>query len=112
MIITKAIANDSLASGIWNDLKSPITTDAVWVLGAGTVATSMVYLTKKNIEYRQRRSFKEAKPIGDLGFIGDYIGYGLLNISYFSYFYWITDKPKMLNLSKELNTCCALQVTR
>jgi hypothetical protein len=43
---SSALAEDSsVAKGIWNDLKSPVTTDAVWVLGAGTLATTMVYLT-------------------------------------------------------------------
>jgi membrane-associated phospholipid phosphatase len=99
---SSALAEDSsVAKGLWNDLKSPVTTDAVWVLGAGTLATTMVYLTKKNVEYRQRRSFKDAKPIGDLGFIGDYIGYGLLNVSYFGYFYWDYHQNKDLESLKK-----------
>lgn len=73
---------------IWEDLKSPVTTPAVWILGAGTMTTAMMYITKKDIAYRQRVSFQDAKPLGDLGFIGDYIGYGLLNLSYFGYHYY------------------------
>ncbi|MCK6595729.1 MAG: phosphatase PAP2 family protein [Bacteriovoracaceae bacterium] len=73
---------------ILSDLKSPITTPAVWILGAGSITTAMMYITKKNIAYRQRVSFQDAKPLGNLGFIGDYVGYGLLNLTYFSYHYY------------------------
>lgn len=89
--LTRAETNSTkMSSGqlIWEDLKSPVTTPAVWVLGAGTITTAMMYITKKDIAYRQRVSFKDAKPLGELGFIGDYVGYGLLNLTYFGYHYY------------------------
>lgn len=72
----------------WSDFTSPVTTPAIWILGAGTLTTTMMYVTKKNIAYRKRVSFKEARPVGNIGFVGDYIGYGVLNLSYIAYQYW------------------------
>lgn len=71
-----------------SDLVAPITTPAKWILLGGTLTTGMMYITRKDITYRKRQSFREAKPLGKLGFIGDYIGYGLLNLGYTSYFLW------------------------
>lgn len=72
----------------WSDFTSPVTTPAIWILGAGTVTTAMMYVTKKDFDYKRRVSFSDAKPLGNMGFIGDYIGYGLLNLSYIGYQYW------------------------
>jgi membrane-associated phospholipid phosphatase len=74
-------------SGFWSNLASPITTDAVWITAFGTLATGMLYVTKKDNTYHQRQSFSDAKPLGNIGFIGDFVGYGLLNVSYLGYFY-------------------------
>lgn len=71
-----------------SDLLSPFTTDAKWIVLGGTVTTAMMYITRKDITYRKRESFREAKPLGNLGFIGNYIGYGILNAVYSGYFYW------------------------
>lgn len=73
---------------IGSDLISPFTTPAIWIVAGGTAATLMTYTTRKNIKYRKRESFTEAKPLGNLGFVGDYVGYGILNVAYASYFYW------------------------
>lgn len=76
------------ATEIGADLVSPITTPARWILLGGTVTTAMMYITRKDITYRKRMSYKEAKPLGNFGIIGDYIGYGILNAFYSGYFYW------------------------
>lgn len=78
----------SFLSDVSNDLASPFTTKAHWILLGGTVTTAMMYATRKGITYRKRQSYEDAKPLGNLGFIGDYIGYGILNVAYTSYFYW------------------------
>lgn len=70
------------------DLISPFTTPAAWIVAAGSVTTGMMYITRKNIKYRKRESFREAQPLGNFGFLGDYIGYGFLNVAYSSYFLW------------------------
>lgn len=73
---------------IANDLSSPFTTPAKWIVIGGSATTLMMYITRKNIAYRKRESFREAKPLGNIGFIGDYVGYGILNAFYTSYFFW------------------------
>ena len=73
---------------IGDDLAAPFLTPAKWILIGGSLTTGMMYITRKNIVYRKRESFHEAKPLGNTGFIGDYIGYGFLNVLYASYFFW------------------------
>lgn len=87
----------------WSDFTSPVTTPAVWILGAGTLTTAMMYITKKDISYRQRVSFKDAQPLGGFGFIGDYIGYGLLNISYIGYQYFVYKNENDLEAYKKFD---------
>lgn len=79
---------ESYFRDIGNDLVSPFTTPAKWILLGGTVTTAMMYITRKDIAYRKRESFSDAKPLGNLGFIGNTIGYGFLNAVYSAYFFW------------------------
>ncbi len=87
----------------WSDFTGPVTTPAVWILGAGSITTAMMYITKKDISYRKRVSFKEAKPVGEIGFIGDYIGYGVLNLSYIGYHFWDYQKSKDPDAFKKMD---------
>lgn len=73
---------------IGDDLSSPFTTPAKWILIGGSATTFMMFITRKDIAYRKRESFRQAKPLGNIGFIGDYIGYGFLNAVYGAYFFW------------------------
>lgn len=87
------------------DLASPITTPARWILIGGALTTGMMFVTRKDISYRKRESFKEAKPLGNFGFIGDYIGYGFLNVAYSSYFLWLgktQNDPKALRAAEHM----------
>ena len=88
MLLISASLKASPLESAWDDFTSPITTPAAWVLGAGTLTTAMMYVTQKDIAYKKRVSYKDAKPLGELGFIGNYIGYGLLNFSYIGYQYF------------------------
>ncbi len=87
------------------DLASPFTTPAKWILIGGAVTTGMMYITRKDISYRKRETYRQAKPIGNLGFIGNYIGYGFLNAVYGSYFLWQGKKnndPKALKAAEHM----------
>ncbi len=64
------------------DFVSPVTTDARYILIGGTIATAAVALNRRNRSYRQTKSFEDAKPLRNFGFIGDLIGYGFLNGTY------------------------------
>lgn len=90
---------------VGEDLISPVTTNARWILLGGAATTAMMYLTRKDITYRKRTSFEEAQPLGNIGFIGDYIGYGFLNIAYSSYFLWkgkYENDPKALKAAEHM----------
>lgn len=90
---------------VGNDLLSPFTTPAKWILIGGTVTTAMMYITRKDISYRKRETYRQAKPVGNLGFIGNYIGYGFLNAVYSGYFYWQGKKnndPKSLQAAEHM----------
>jgi membrane-associated phospholipid phosphatase len=81
-------SDKSVVRDIADDLASPFTTKARWILIGGTATTAMMYLTRKGITYRKRQSYSDAKPLGNFGVVGEYIGYGLLNLAYTTYFYW------------------------
>lgn len=69
-------------SELGKDLASPVTTKANVLLAGGLASTTLVYINTKENTYRKRISFQDARPLGDYGIIGDYVGYGLLNVSY------------------------------
>lgn len=50
-----------------------------WIIIGGSAAATLAYLTRKDRAYRKRQSFDDTKPLGNLGAIGDVIGYGFLN---------------------------------
>ena len=83
LLIQNCFANESgIFSEIGSDLATPITTPARNLFLSGLVSTSLVYLNSREKNYRKRVSFDDSKPLGDFGFIGDTVGYGLLNVSY------------------------------
>lgn len=87
--------NSSLAQTfdvVGSDLASPVATNAKYILIPGVLATSLAYLTRNDGRYQKRDTFDEAKPLGDFGFLGNYIGYGALNITYVGVNYWLAKK--------------------
>lgn len=91
----------SFFSTVGSDLISPVTTPAWTILAAGTVATSVAYFTRNNSTYKKRDTFTEAKPLKDFGFIGEYLGYGVLNLGYIGWAYSVgkinNDQEMLLN---------------
>lgn len=95
----------SYLNDLGKDLISPLSTPARWIVLGGAATTAMMYITRKNITYRKRESFSEAQPLGNIGIVGDYIGYGFLNIAYSSYFLWkgkYRDDPKALKAAEHM----------
>ncbi|MBY0413933.1 MAG: phosphatase PAP2 family protein [Bdellovibrionales bacterium] len=91
ILIQNVFANETgkdYLKDVSSDLTSPFTTPAKWILIGGAVTTGMMYITRKDITYRKRDSYREAKPLGKVGFIGNYVGYGILNAAYSAYFLW------------------------
>lgn len=115
LFINFSSANEnSYLKDVGDDFLSPITTDARWILIGGTIATGMTYITRKDIKYRKRDSFKDAKPLGDFGFIGNYIGYGILNLGYISTQWWFGkkhDDPKALKAAEHMLRATAYTVS-
>lgn len=66
----------------YDDFTSPVTTDAKYITYGGLAASLSVYLNKDSRQYRKRESYDEAKPFKDYGFIGDLLGFGVLNTLY------------------------------
>lgn len=75
-----------------SDIASPLTTSAKYIFIPGVLVTSLAYFTRSHRNYAKRQTFKEAKPLGDFGFLGEYIGYGVLNIGYAGFSYWLGKK--------------------
>lgn len=71
-----------------SDLASPFTTSARYILAGGSVATLITFLNQSRNPYKKRESFADAKPLGNFGFLGDYIGYGPLNLGYIAWASW------------------------
>lgn len=78
----QAEEDKSYLKTIGKDFVSPVTTNARYVLIGGLIATTTVYVNKRNKNYQKIESFDDSKPLRDLGIIGDYIGYGILNATY------------------------------
>lgn len=74
------------------EFSAPVTTDAKYILGGALLSAGMVYVNKGERRYNKRETFKDAKPLGDYGFVGDIIGWGFLNglytASHFLYGYF------------------------
>lgn len=95
----------SYLKDVSEDLISPFSTPARWIVIGGAATTAMMYITRKDITYRKRESFSDAQPLGNTGVIGDYIGYGFLNIAYSSYFLWrgkYHNDPKALKAAEHM----------
>lgn len=97
----RAYEERNLSESVISDISSPFTTNARYIVYGGVLATSLAYFNQKNQTYQKRESFKDAKPLGDIGVIGDVLGYGLLNVGYIAYFTWkgrsAQDEKSMLN---------------
>lgn len=70
-------------SQLGTELASPVTTKANIILAGSLVAAGMVYMNKGRRAYDKQESFKDARPFGKYGFIGETIGWGYLNAFYF-----------------------------
>lgn len=77
------------APTLWSDFTAPVSTNARYITMGGILAAGLVYLNKSSHIYRKRVSYDDARPFGDYGFIGNYLGLGILNAIYIggSYFY-------------------------
>ncbi len=75
-------SNNLFSEAWYDDLISPVTTDAKYITFAGSLATAMVYLHKNPQPYRKRESISSAQPFGKYGLIGDALGRGYLNATY------------------------------
>lgn len=67
---------------LMSDFSSPLSTNAKYITMGGLLVSGLVYLNKSSRTYRKRESYDDAKPFGDYGFIGNHLGYGLLNVMY------------------------------
>ncbi len=93
MVILSLILSLSLFAGekfetFKGELASPITTDASSITLAGTVSTLLVYSSQSNKKFQKRESFNDARPLGEFGYFGDLLGYGILNGGYAIGHYW------------------------
>lgn len=77
---------------VWSDFTSPVTTDAKYITLGGLVTTAMVFANKDFRTYRKRESFDDARPFGSYGFVGEYLGYGILNATYVATTYYLGSK--------------------
>ncbi len=69
----------SFPSRLLSEFAAPVTTKAKYILGGSLIAAGMVYINKGRRTYNKRESFKSARPFGELGPIGEVLGWGFLN---------------------------------
>lgn len=85
--LSLAFATETGEMGFWSqvgsELATPVTTKANRILGGSLIAAGMVYMNKGRRAYDKQESFKDARPFGNYGFIGETIGWGYLNGLYF-----------------------------
>jgi hypothetical protein len=76
---TDIIANESSGKILTSDLMSPITTDAIYILGAGTLLTATILLDKHDLDGQTELEHQYESPLGVHGQIGEVMGWGFLN---------------------------------
>jgi len=95
----KDINKLSIPEQVWKEFSTPVTTKARYILLGSLVAAGMVYVNKAGREYNKRETFDDAKPVGNLGYIGETIGWGYLNVLYmlghFGYGYFKKDDESL-----------------
>jgi membrane-associated phospholipid phosphatase len=70
--------------GKWFDnFNSPVCTDAKYIFWTGTAITGAIYFSKSKISHRFRTASLRKKPIDRYSKIGEIIGWGYLNGTYF-----------------------------
>lgn len=72
-------SNSSLFSQIGKEITVPIWTNGNRILGGSLLAAGMVYSNKGKRRYDKQETFKEAKPLGNFGYIGETLGWGYMN---------------------------------
>lgn len=81
LISHTALAKNS-GPNLLSDFSSPVTTDAKYITMGGLFAAGLVYLNKRSRVYRKRETYDDAKPFGEYGVVGNYLGLGILNAMY------------------------------
>ena len=69
------LAESSSGKILFSDLASPITTDAIYILGAGTILTAGIMLEKHNIANQTEHELRSESPLANKGYIGEVVGY-------------------------------------
>jgi len=64
---------------IGREMTVPLWTNANRILGGSLLAAGMVYSNKGRRRYDKQETFKQAKPLGEFGYIGETVGWGYLN---------------------------------
>jgi len=70
--------------GKWFDnLNSPLCTDARYIFWTGTILTAAIYLSDDDLSGKARRATLRKKPLDRWSKVGEVIGWGYLNGTYF-----------------------------
>lgn len=89
----------SWSEQLFKEFASPVTTDAKYITGGAFLSAGMVYINKEQRRYNKRETFRDARPLGNLGFVGETLGWGYLNalyiLSHFGYGYFGESKENI-----------------
>ena len=86
LIFLVSFSTSSFANycGKWFDnLNSPVCTDARWIFWTGAVLTTIVYFDEHNYSYRARDASLRKRPLDRWSKVGEVIGWGYANGLYF-----------------------------
>lgn len=93
---------------IWEDFKSPITTNAKYIALSGTVITSILHFNDHNLNQKARSNTQYNRPLKDMGYVGEALGWGYLNLLYtagfFAHSYWTNNKKSAERSEMMMNT--------
>jgi membrane-associated phospholipid phosphatase len=99
LLAEELVEKKSFFSQIGEELATPVTTKANIILGGSLLAAGMVYMNKGRRAYDKTESFSDAKPFGNLGYIGEVAGWGFLNgfyvLGHFSYGLYADDDESL-----------------
>lgn len=64
---------------LWEDFKSPYTTDAIYLLASGLTISTILGSDDRNLDNQLKKDAQFDPPFKDYGYVGETLGWGYLN---------------------------------
>lgn len=72
-------SSDKEANLLWEDFKSPVTTNSIYILTTGLFAATLIGNDDRNLDDQAKTQADFNPPLKNYGYIGETVGWGFLN---------------------------------